>query len=274
LNRNKAILLLLVTGIIWSTGGLFIKLIPWPPMTIAGIRSGLCALVIYIYSKPKSKIFGFNIWAGAICYAIMVICFVIGNKVTTSGNVILIQYAAPVYVALFGFSFLGEKSTKIDWIAIIIIICGLSFFFYDDLSTEEKWGNILAVFSGIGFAGLTLFMRKEKDAKPIHSILIGNVITFLLCLPFYYNGITMEIKPWITIFFLGFVQLGLAYIFFSIAIKYVNALDAIIYPVIEPLFNPTLTFLFLGEKMSNTAVLGGILVLTGVIGRSIFQAQD
>jgi len=274
LNRKKAILLLLITGITWSTGGLFIKLISWSPMAIAGIRSGLSTLVIYFYSKPKSKTFGFNIWVGAICYATMVICFVIANTITSAGNVILIQYASPVYVALFGFSFLGEKSTKTDWIAILIILCGLSFFFYDDLSTEEKWGNILAIFSGIGFAGLILFMRKEKDAKPIHSVLIGNLITFLLCSPFYYNGITLEIKPWMTIIFLGFVQLGLAYILFSIAIKYVTALDAIIYPVIEPLLSPMLTFIFLGEHMSSTAVLGGILVLTGVIGRGIIQTPD
>ena len=54
---------------------------------------------------------------------------------------------------------------------------------------------------------------------------------------------------------------------FSTAIKYVNALDAIIYPVIEPLFNPLLTFIFIGEQMSQTALIGGFLVITGVISR-------
>ena len=61
------------------------------------------------------------------------------------------------------------------------------------------------------------------------------------------------------------------YIFFSVAIKYVKALDAIIYPVIEPLVNPILTFLFLGELMSNTAVFGGVLVIIGVVGRGLYQ---
>ena len=81
----------------------------------------------------------------------------------------------------------------------------------------------------------------------------------------------MEAAPWLSITFLGFVQLGLAYILFSTAIKYVNALDAIIYPVIEPLFNPLLTFIFLGEQMSQTALIGGFLVITGVIGRGFFK---
>ena len=81
----------------------------------------------------------------------------------------------------------------------------------------------------------------------------------------------METNPWLAITFLGFVQLGLAYILFSTAIKYVNALDAIIYPVIEPLINPLLTFIFLGELMSETALIGGFLVIAGVIGRGFIQ---
>ena len=81
----------------------------------------------------------------------------------------------------------------------------------------------------------------------------------------------MEAIPWLSIIFLGFVQLGLAYILFSTAIKHVSALDAIIYPVIEPLFNPLLTFIFLGELMSQTALIGGFLVITGVIGRGFLN---
>jgi Predicted permease, DMT superfamily len=190
---------------------------------------------------------------------------------TTAGNVILIQYAAPVYVALFGFSFLGERSTKIDWLAILIILIGLGCFFLEELSFGELWGNILALLSGFGFAGLTLFMRKQKNDRPIDSVLVGNLITFLLCSPFYFNNLTNDQASWGLISFLGIIQLGLAYILYSTAIKHVSALDAIIYPVIEPLFNPMLAFVFLGEAMSGTAFLGGGLVLLGVVGRGILK---
>ena len=74
---------------------------------------------------------GLLTFAGSIFYALMVICFVLANKMTTAGNVILIQFAAPLYVAIFGFSFLGEKSSKLDYISIAIIIVGLVFFFIE-----------------------------------------------------------------------------------------------------------------------------------------------
>ena len=271
MNRKFAILLLIVTGIVWSYGGLFIKLIPWFPISIARIRSGLSALVIYLYRRLDPIYLGKYVWAGAISYSVMVICFVFANKITTSGNVILIQYAAPIYVALFSFSFLGEKANIADWVSILIIFVGLSSFFYEDLSYFQLWGNILSILSGIGFAGLTLCMRKEKKANPVDCVLVGNILTFLVCIPFYKNGVTFDIQSWVSIIFLGVIQLGFSYIFFSIAIKYVKALDAIIYPVIEPLVNPILTFLFLGELMSNTAVFGGALVIIGVVGRGLYQ---
>ena len=61
MSRKLAISLLIITGVLWSTGGLLIKLIPWSPISIAGIRSGLSALIIYLYSKTYSKGFGRNI---------------------------------------------------------------------------------------------------------------------------------------------------------------------------------------------------------------------
>ena len=106
-----------------------------------------------------------------------------------------------------------------DWLAIFIILIGLGFFFLDDISFDQLWGNIYAIFSGFGFAGLTLFMRKQKNGRPIDSVLLGNIITFLLCSPFYKNGVTSDYLAWSMIIFLGIVQLGLAYILYSKAIK-------------------------------------------------------
>jgi len=274
LSRNTAIFLLILTGILWSTGGFIIKAIPWPPLTIAGLRSGITFALVYCYSRPKFSNFDKYTWGGALSYALMVVCFVIGNKLTSAGNVILIQFSAPVYVAIFSFSFLGEKATKVDWITIFIILIGLGCFFMDELSLYQLWGNIFALLSGIGFAGLTLFMRKQKDGRPIDLVILGNLITFLLCTPFYVKAVPFEIQPWLLITFLGVVQLGFAYILYSTAIKYVSALDAIIYPVVEPIFNPIFAFIFLGEYMGINALFGGALVVAGVIVRGIAQRTN
>ena len=170
----------MLTGVIWSTGGFMIKLIPWPPLVIAGLRSGVAALVIYLYNRPQKFPLGKFTLGGAIAYAVMVIFFVLANKLTTAGNTILIQYTAPVYVAVIGFSFLRERVSLIDWITILFILSGLLLFFLDDLSGTNLWGNIAAIFSSFGFSGLILFLRKQKQGRPIDSVLMGNLLTFFI----------------------------------------------------------------------------------------------
>ena len=250
-----------------------IKLIPWPPLVIAGLRSGIAAIVIYLYDRPQKLPVGKYTLGGAVAYAVMVIFFVLANKLTSAGNTILIQYTAPVYVALFGYSFLGEKAGFKDWITILIILTGLLLFFLDELSGTSLWGNIAAWCSGFGLAGLILFLRKQKHGRPIDSVLLGNLLTFSLCTPFIVQDVTFEADVWLKIIFLGIIQLGLAYILFTIAIKHVTALDAVIYPVVEPICNPIFAYIFLNETLGFFARIGGLLVLAGVIGRGVLQIK-
>jgi len=202
---------------------------------------------------------------------LVVTLFVISNKLTTAGNAILLQYTAPVYVALFGYMFLGEKSTLIDWLTIIIMLGGLALFFLDDLSFDGYLGNALAILSGMSFAALTISLRKQKDNNPSDSILLGNILTLIIGLPIIISETSFNLHSTILILVLGIIQLGVPYIFYTTAIKHVTALDAIIFPVIEPILNPILVFFILGEALGPWAFLGGSLVLGSVVFRGILK---
>jgi len=271
LERKNAIVLLLVAGAMWSLGGLLIKSIPWHPLAISGMRGGIAAIVIYAYSKDKKIIVTFDKILAAGFYTLVVTLFVMSNKLTTAGNAILLQYTAPVYVALFGYMFLGEKSTLIDWVTIIILLGGLALFFLDDLSFDGYLGNALAILSGMSFAALTISLRKQKDNNPSDSILLGNILTLIIGLPIIINETSFNLHSTILILVLGIIQLGVPYIFYTTAIKHVTALDAIIFPVIEPILNPVLVFLILGEALGPWAFLGGLLVLGSVVFRGLLK---
>lgn len=271
MKREKAIILLLCAGAMWSLGGLLIKSIPWPPLAISGMRGGIAAIVIYIYSKNDKITITKNKIIAACFYVLVVTLFVMANKLTTAGNAILLQYTAPVYVALFGYMFLGEKSTFVDWATIMILLLGLALFFFDDLSFDGYLGNVLAILSGMSFAGLTLLLRKQKDDSPSDSILLGNILTLFIGLPVIVGGIEYDLNSIILILLLGVLQLGIPYILYTTAIKHVTALDAIIFPIIEPILNPILVFIVLGETLGGWSVFGGVLVLSGVIFRAILK---
>ncbi|MDR1178240.1 MAG: DMT family transporter, partial [Spirochaetaceae bacterium] len=157
-----------VCAVLWSTSGLFIKLLDWHPILIAGSRSLVAGFFMLILARkrrarPGKKPDPFVFWAGGFSYAATMVLFVIANKLTASANAILLQYSAPVWAALFGWALAGEKPRTEHWIALVIVMAGLVLFFKDGLSGGAFLGDLLAVLSGILFGLNSVFMRMNKD---------------------------------------------------------------------------------------------------------------
>lgn len=273
ISRPVAILMLVLTSILWSTSGILIKLISWNPVAISGFRSGIAALLIFLVVRKPKFTWSFYQVGAAVAYVLTVVSFVLANKLTTSANAILLQYSAPIYVAIFGHIFLKERTKIIDWITIFFVVGGMVLFFIDELSVDNMVGNIVAVLSGVFFAALTLFMRMQKDGSPLESILIGNIATAIIGLPFMITSEKPDLTGWIMLILLGVFQLGLSYILYSYAIKYVTALEAIIITVIEPVLNPVWVYIFTGEVPGKWALVGGIIVLISITIRSVISEE-
>lgn len=269
--RHKAISFLIVTAILWSSAGLLIKMISWNPIAIAGMRSAVAAVVLLIFLRRPHLTWSFAQIGGAIAYTVTVISFVAANKLTTAANAILLQYTSPIYAALFGAWFLGERATRLDWVTIWAAMGGMMLFFFDDLTSGGFWGNMCAVLSGVTFACLVLFMRKQKNDSPLESIFLGNILTALIGFPFMLEAIPSA-SSWVALILAGVLQLGLSQILYSAAIKHVTALEAILIPVIEPVLNPLWVFLVMGEAPGPWAFLGGFIVLAAVTIRYVVTA--
>ena len=95
IGRSKALMYLVITSVLWSIGGIFIKLVDWNPIAIAGTRSGTAAIVMLIYMrKPVKHLDKFKL-IGGCSYALLVMLFVTANKLTSSANAIFLQNTAP-----------------------------------------------------------------------------------------------------------------------------------------------------------------------------------
>jgi drug/metabolite transporter (DMT)-like permease len=199
--------------------------------------------------------------------------FVSATKMTTAANAILLQYTAPVFTALLGAWILKERVTRFDWLIIATVIGGMLLFFIDRLTLAGFWGNIMAVGSGISMSYFILCMRMQKDSSTLETILLGNIITALICIPFYFQQ-TPTFTNWLALFYMGTMQIGLSFILYSAAIKYVKAIDAVLMQVVDPLLNPIWVFLIIGEAPGSWAILGGLIVLSAVTYRNILVNRN
>lgn len=271
--RQRAVILLILVAILWSTGGFLIKFISWNALAIAGTRSAIAAVVMLAFRRRMDFNWGVAQLGGAVCYAGTVILFVVSNKLTTAANAILLQYTAPIYVAALSYWFLKKRITKLDLAATAVTVESMVLFFLDNLSKGGFWGNITAILSGMAFAGTILFLRKQKDSSPIESLFLGNLLTFVIGFPFVFRS-SPDAAGWLGLIFLGVFQLGCSYILYAEAIKHVTAFEGILIPVLEPILNPLWVFLLLGEKPGRWAVAGGLIVLITVTARCLWAIRQ
>ncbi len=267
--HNRAILFLLLAALLWSTGGFFIKWVEWNPMAISGGRSAISALVIAIAFRHDLKLTWSPLQlAGAFAYALTVTFFVIANKMTTAANAILLQYTAPIHVALLSTWLLQEHPTRRDWLTIFAVLGGMLLFFFEKMSPGNLIGNLCALFTGLTFALFIVLLRKQRDASPAGSVFLGNVLTALAGLPFMFDSLPSP-AGWAGLIFLGVFQLGLAYVLYTLAISHVTAMEAVLITLIEPILNPFWVFVLMGEIPAWTSLAGGLVIIGSVTARQL-----
>lgn len=273
--------LLLVVGaaVIWSTGGLFIKATQLSAFQLSFGRSLLAAITLAIFTRREG--FGINPISAitSVLYAALIILFVSATKLTTAANAIFLQYTAPVYVLILEPIFYKEKFRARDFVTVALCLVGMSLFFVGKLRPEDVSGNLLALGSGLCFALYFLLMRhpKSREVNRASSAMYGNLIAVLFCAPFFLRAIRTGIgaADLACIAYLGIVQIGIAYLLFTSAMaKGVRSLDASIICYIEPVLNPVWVFLFLGERPSRWAIIGGAIIIVSVIAHTLTGKRD
>lgn len=273
-DSTKAVIMLVAAAVVWSTGGVLVKYIQWSPLAITGVRSFVAVFFVCLYLKRKPHFtWSRHQIAAAVFYAVSVICFVAATKMTTAANAILLQYTTPIWVAILAPVFLKESTSRTDWFFICIVLAGMTLFFMDQLSPEGMTGNFIAILSGMSVAGIAINLRKQKNESPVESLILGNALAVIICLP-WISAPWPGPEGWLALLFMGAIQLGLGFFLYARAITKVSALEVSVITTIEPILNPIWVMLAIGETPGHWALLGGVLVLASITGWGILRARQ
>lgn len=282
--KISPVIYVLIAVVLWSTGGLFIKLTTVDAFTVNAGRSLFAAVAVAAFTFRKGlRPDRFTILT-SLLYAGTLSCFVISNKMTTAANAIFLQYTAPIYILIFSPLILKEKFRVSDLVTVVVCLAGMSLFFLEKQSAANELapnvflGNIIALLSGFFFGLYFILLRHPRSLarNPAISVFYGNLIIVLLMLPLLIGD---PPQPTVTdlgaLLYLGFFQIGTAYILFTHGIAGgVRSLDASIIGFVEPLLNPVWVLLFIGEKPSGWAVLGGVIILAAVVFHTLKENRS
>jgi DME family drug/metabolite transporter len=270
-------LFVLFAAMLWSTGGLFIKWISLSGLQLSFGRSLFAAAAVALFTRREG--FGFNrvTALASIFYAGLLLLFVFATKATTAANAIFLQYTAPVYVLILEPLLYRERFRQRDLLTVLACMAGMSLFFVGKLRPQDRNGNFLALASGLCFACYFLLLRhsRSREVNRASSVIYGNLLVVLIAAP---AGLAIlpNIK-WhdaLGVAYLGTVQLGLAYTFFTLGMsRGMRSVDAGIVGYVEPVLNPIWVFLVLGERPSKWAVIGGAIIISAVVVHTMVEAK-
>ena len=272
----------LIAVLLWSTGGVFIKYTTLDAFSVNLGRSLFAALTVAVFTFRKGlKPDLFTLFT-SLLYAGTLSCFVYANKTTTAANAIFLQYTAPIYILILSPFVLKEKFRVSDLVTVVICLGGMSLFFLEPqkpsntLAPNIFLGNLAALASGVFFGLYFVFLRHPRaleNRNPALSVFYGNLLIVLFMLPLVLGDPPQPaINDLLAILYLGIFQIGIAYVFFTVGIaRGVRSLDASIIGFVEPLLNPIWVFLFLGERPSLWAILGGVIIIGGVVFHTVKQ---
>ena len=286
-------LLMVITAVMWSIGGIFIKLISWSPFMIAGCRSAISGSVMALFMLHQGIRFRWNRYSfgAGIGLSFSATLFTIANKLTTAANAIVLQYTAPVFILLLSALLFRQKLVRREIAVVAITMIGMVLFFFDQLSPGNVVGNLLGILAGVFLALMFVMVGAGGDNDPtrMSGILIAHAMTVVIGIPLGTAGsagaITVEgLGPGVQmaplgleilyVVILGVFQLGIPYVLYAIASKDCPPLACSLIGMLEPLLNPVWVAIFIGEMPGIYALIGACVIIATVTWWCIFGNGD
>jgi drug/metabolite transporter (DMT)-like permease len=276
---------LIATAALFSTGGAAIKACALTSWQVAAFRSGIACLAFMAMVPSARRLCTWSEILVGLGYAGSMICFVQANKLTTSANAIFLQSTAPIYILFLAPLLLHEKITRRDLLFLACVGAGVLAFFLDeqrplDTAPNPMLGNLIALASGLTWACTVVGMRwlggakRDKTSEPdssresgVGAVVAGNALTFALCIapalssPLPLDASGTSLRTWLVVAFLGVFQIGLAYVLLTSALRHVEAFEASVLLLIEPVLNPVWAFFVHGERPGAWAIFGGVVIV-------------
>ena len=266
MNRtSKGNLYILAAALLWSTGGLIMKAVPFNGIVVNFFRTVFAFLFFAAMRRSFRIKINKTILLGAFCFFASTTFYACSNKMTTAANAIVLQYTAPMFVLAMQCVRERTLPKRRDVILLTAAFFGMILFFCDQLDPGKMLGNIFGVLAGVFFAAMFV-VNQMPGASNADANMLGFLMTIVIGLPFVVTE-DLHFTPQIAaaLVFLGTIQIGMAYYMFSKGVSLTPPVNASLISVLEAVLNPLWVFLALGERPGYFALLGAVFLIGAVV---------
>jgi drug/metabolite transporter (DMT)-like permease len=270
--HRRGVLLICAAALLWSTGGLVVRSLEttdtwttvfWRSATASAfllifilVRHGRHALTLFRNMGLPGLIVG-------LCYSSASICLIIALSLTSVANTLVIVSSAPFLSALLGRAVLGEQVSWLSWLAIAASAGGIALMVSDSFGHGSIAGDAAAFAIAVAQAIAVVTMRRHREIRMMPAMLMATTLAALIAFGLA-GSLWVSLRDLALLTFFGAGQLGLGLAMFSVGAPLVPAAQAALLNVLEPIFGPLWVWRALGERPSDAALLGGLIVLVAL----------
>jgi drug/metabolite transporter (DMT)-like permease len=245
-------------------------------------------LVVALIFVPKDLRLSRKEILPVLVYGIVAVSFTqflyfISIELLPIGVALVIEFTAPVLVALW-FRYVQKKPVrKRVWLALALVLIGLAVItqIWQGL-TLNFWGLLAAVGAALSLAAYFIggehFVRERSSLATAALSMSAGALFFLVVNPLWGfdwqafaqltpapGSGTWLVPLWVLVGWVIVMGTVVPFLLSFTSLMYLDAKSAIIITSLEPVIASVIAFALLGERLTPAQMIGGVTVLIGVV---------
>jgi len=271
---GRAYGLTLVAGaaVLWSTAGLFVRLLDMDIWTMLGWRSLFAALSLILvtafqhgrHTSKALRAIGRGGLAAIPVAAVSMGSYVIALELTTVANVMTVYATVPFVATAIAFFWIGEKVGARVLAASAVALLGIAIMAGSATRPSDIAGNAIAFLMTLAFATQLVMARRHPslDMAPINAG--GAALCAMISWPLMAGGIP-RLPQLVVLALFGATNTALAYILFLTGGRHIPSGEAGLVGLLDVVLGPLWVWLAFREYPGQAAILGGGIVFAAVV---------
>jgi drug/metabolite transporter (DMT)-like permease len=293
--------------VLWSLNAVVAKIVldsaGLSSLRLAQVRATGAALLLVAavaLLRPSSlrtsrRELGFLAVFGILGLAFVQLFYFVGIRRLDIGIALVIQYLAPVFVALWARFFVHEPVRRRLWLAIALSLLGLSLVveLWGGGSSLDGLGVLACLVTALAYAAYVLMAERSlEEGRDVYSLLAWGfsfaALFWAVVQPWWsfpveivdgtvsllgrFDDVTAPV--WLLLAYIVVLGTVVPFILLVSALHHVPATRVTIVAMLEPVLAAIVAWIWLGEELAAVQIVGGLIVLVGVVLAQTSRGED
>jgi drug/metabolite transporter (DMT)-like permease len=275
-SKSWGYLYVAAAAVIWGSNGVIINSVPYDPHAVAFFRvlfASATLLPVVLLTRRGELVNAARSWKtmlGLGCLLALGWTLLFHSmRIIAIGNAVLLNYTAPIFVAILAPLVLKEKLEKSTPVALAIAVAGIVVISYQQNTGSgnpdsfNPLGMVLGLLAGLAYAGYIIVSKRALSAFSSQVVAFCSYTAALAFLSPFVIGteLSADLTSWMLLLVLGVLNTGFAVTIYLRGLGMVKAQRAVILTYLEPASAVFFGSLFLAQQPTPLMIVGGLLIL-------------